>query len=91
MNKYIWGFIGISCFLFHGLVFGQVQFNNYPDNKKNTRFGSSDRFNIVRPSLSIRSFDSDGFADQGDYRRGLKQILELIYGTNPNSELQAYS
>ena len=61
-----------------------VALNNFPDNTANSRFyNDSFKDNIVRPSLSIRGFNSSTLTGGTNYGYGLKQILNKVYN-NPD-------
>lgn len=58
-----------------------VILSDLPPNTSNTRFGSIDAFStiIVRPSLSIRGFNSSTLTGGTAYGFGLKQIIEEYF------------
>ncbi|WP_457653036.1 hypothetical protein [Rhodocaloribacter sp.] len=65
----------------------QLQLTNLPANTTNQRF-LVDVFPIVRPGLSIRGFDGASLTGGTNYGYGLKQILEGVYGANPDFYIQ---
>jgi len=65
--------------------FASCQTWNLPDSRINDRHNLVDRFDIVRPALSIRGFDNQNLPshfDTFDHEKvyGIKQVLERAYG-----------
>ena len=59
--------------------------NDLPEWRGNTRFLTT-HFPVKHPSLSLNGFDCASNCSQG---YGLKQVLEKIYGSTPDSRMQA--
>ena len=57
---------------------GDLVLDNLPPNGPNGRF-YDDQFEVVRPALSLRGFDSGGFPEGNAFGYGLKQVLEKAY------------
>ena len=57
---------------------GDLVLDDLPPNGPNGRF-YDDQFEVVRPALSLRGFDSGGFPEGNGYGYGLKQVLERAY------------
>ena len=57
---------------------GPIVLSQIPPNERLGRF-FADRFDVYRPALSLRGFDSGAFAEGDNFGYGLKQVLERTY------------
>ena len=76
MFRYLVTFFFLLLF-FATNALAQVSFTNMPPSNKNTRI-YSDRFDIKRPALSIRGFDSDNIQDYPDNGNNYKYLQDKI-------------
>ena len=66
---------------------GPIVLDDVPPNERPGRF-FPDQFDVHRPALSLRGFDSAAFAEGDDFGYGLKQVLEIAYDeANPEAAL----
>ena len=57
---------------------GGIVLSNMPSNERAGRF-YADRFDVYRPALSLRGFDSEVLPGGSNLGYGLKQVLEKVY------------
>ena len=65
---------------------GPIVLDDVPPNERVGRF-FADRFDIYRPALTLRGFDSAVLPSGTDYGYGLKQVIERIYDTSYEDHL----
>ena len=66
---------------------GGIVLSNLPSNERAGRF-YADRFDVNRPALSIRGFNSAVLPGGSDFGYGLKQVLSQVYNSDdPSSNL----